>query len=105
MYLLALLNNFQLSTVEEPLRETILSYQTNEKPVVNLSPIVESSMAEGDALVKLKAEIPLPTKVVLLKTIHFRSVTDKLDVSIAPLRILDRLTSFLQQTQLKVYLI
>lgn len=30
-------------------------------------------MQEGDSLVKLSCDIPLPTKVILLKTVHFRS--------------------------------
>jgi len=37
-------------------------------------------IAEGDCLLKMDAEIPLPTKLMLLKTVHFRTVTDKLEV-------------------------
>ncbi|CAG7835361.1 unnamed protein product [Allacma fusca] len=70
----------KLSAVEEPLKEPILVVDVNDRPSVNMSSLVESMIAEGDSLVKLDADIPLPTKVLLLKTGHFRSVTEKLDM-------------------------
>lgn len=68
--------------MEEPLKQPILRYENNEKFAINLSPTVVSSIAEGDCLSKLMCDLPLPTKVILLKSSHFQSVCDRLDVSL-----------------------
>ena len=65
------------------MKEPILVVDMNDRPSVNLSPLVELMIAEGDSLVKLDVDLPLATKVLLLKNEHFRAVTDKMDVGIA----------------------
>lgn len=70
----------KLNTVEEPLKHPVLKYENNERLGINLSPMVVSSIAEGDCLSKLMCDLPLPTKVLLLKSSHFQSVCDRLDV-------------------------
>lgn len=73
---------FQLASIEEPLKTPVLTMSILDRPQINLNRKIITLVAECECLVRLGVDIPLPAKILMMKSKHFSNLTDKLSVKL-----------------------